>query len=52
LILFQPQFTSSSFLSGPFAVISQPSDMMMWYALFYTAGFLLLAMLSFTRRDL
>ncbi len=52
LTLFQPQFTTSAYLAGPFAVISQPSDLMIGYAFVYAAGLLLLALVSFTRRDL
>ncbi len=52
ITLFQPQFTNSSFLAGPFAVTSQPSGLMMWYAAGYTAVFLLLALYNFSRRDL
>lgn len=52
LMLFQPQFSTSQYLAGPFAVISQPSDLMIGYALFYMIGLLLLALVSFKRRDL
>lgn len=53
LALFQPQLASSPFeVMGPFAVASQPSDVMLGYAVGYTAVLLLLALLSFTRRDL
>lgn len=52
LILFQPQFSSSSFLAGPFAVVSQPNDMMIGYGVIYTVVLLLLALASFSRRDL
>ena len=47
-----PQFTNSPFLSGPFIVASQPSDLMLWYAGGYTLTLLLLALYSFTVRDL
>lgn len=52
LTLFQPRFTGSSFLAGPFAVASQPSDAMIGYAVFYLLGLLALALISFSRRDL
>ena len=52
LVMFQPRFASTPYLAGPFAVSSQPSDLMILYALFYTFGLLALAMWSFTRRDL
>ncbi|MDX1416948.1 MAG: ABC transporter permease subunit [Candidatus Promineifilaceae bacterium] len=52
LVMFQPRFASTPYLAGPFAVSSQPSDMMIIYALIYTFGLLALAMWSFTRRDL
>lgn len=52
LLLFQPNFTTSAYFAGPFAVISQPSDLMVVYALLYAGGFLLLALISFSRRDL
>ena len=52
ITLFQPQFATSAYLAGPFAVTSQPSDVMMWYAAGYTAVLLLLALYSFSHRDL
>lgn len=52
LTLFQPNFTASDNMAGPFAVISQPSDLMVGYAVFYTVGLLLLALFNFNRRDL
>lgn len=52
LVLFQPNFATSAYFAGPFAVISQPSDLMVVYALLYAGGFLLLALVSFSRRDL
>jgi len=51
--LFLPEMADSPVMSaGPFVVISQPSPAMVWYALFYTAVLLLLALFSFSRRDL
>ncbi len=52
ITLFQPQFASSAFLAGPFAVTSQPSDLMIGYAVGYMAILLLLALYSFSTRDL
>lgn len=50
--LLQPGFTSSPLVAGPFAVLSQPSDLMIGYAVFYTAVLLLLSLISFSSRDL
>jgi Cu-processing system permease protein len=50
--LFLPEFTGNVMSGGPFAVASQPSDLMIGYAAAYTLGLLLLAMWSFTARDL
>jgi hypothetical protein len=50
--LLQPNFTSSAYFAGPFAVISQPSELMVLYGLLYAGGFLLLALFSFSYRDL
>lgn len=52
LLLLQPQFSGSFNLAGPFAVVSRPSDLMIGYAIFYAVGLLLLALVSFSRRDL
>ena len=52
ITMFQPQFASSAFLAGPFAVTSQPSDLMIGYAVGYMAILLLLALYSFSTRDL
>lgn len=52
LSLLQPRVTSSPFAAGPFVVLSQPSDLMIWYAVVYTAVLLLLSLISFSRRDL
>jgi Cu-processing system permease protein len=50
--LFLPEFTGSVMTGGPFAVASQPNDLMIGYALAYMVGLLLLAMWSFSGRDL
>ena len=52
LSLLQPRVTSSPFAAGPFVVLSQPSDLMIWYAVGYTAVLLLLSLLTFSQRDL
>lgn len=52
ITLFQPQFATSAFLAGPFAVTSQPSDIMIGYAMCYLVILLLLALYSFSTRDL
>jgi len=52
LALLQPRVTTSPFAAGPFVVLSQPSDLMIWYAVIYTAVLLLLSLLSFSHRDL
>lgn len=52
LTLFQPTMASMPFSAGPFAVASQPSDLMVMYGVVYTIGLLLFAMWSFSRRDL
>jgi ABC-type transport system involved in multi-copper enzyme maturation permease subunit len=52
LVFFQPQFTASTYLAGPFAVISQPSNLMIAYALLYAGILLILALVTFSRRDL
>lgn len=52
LALLQPRVTSAAFASGPFMVLSQPSDLMIAYAVLYTAVLLLLSLVAFSRRDL
>jgi ABC-type transport system involved in multi-copper enzyme maturation permease subunit len=52
LTLFQPSMASMPLTAGPFAVASQPSDLMVAYGVIYMVGLLLLAMWSFSRRDL
>ena len=50
--IFQPQLTSNPYSAGPFAVSSQPSDLMILYGVLYMLFFLIFAMWSFTARDL
>ena len=52
LTLFQPTMANMPFSAGPFAVASQPSDLMVVYGVVYTVVLLLFAMWSFSRRDL
>ncbi len=52
LALLQPRVTSATFAAGPFMVLSQPSDLMIGYAVVYTAVLLLLSLIAFSRRDL
>lgn len=52
LALLQPRVTSAAFAAGPFMVLSQPSDLMIGYAVVYTAVLLLLSLVAFSRRDL
>jgi ABC-2 type transport system permease protein len=52
LALLQPRIATSPFAAGPFVVLSQPSSLMIGYAVVYTAVLLLLALISFSRRDL
>lgn len=52
LTLFQPGMNGTTFIAGPFTVVSQPSNLMVVYAVIYTAALLLFALWSFTRRDL
>ncbi|WP_420628534.1 ABC transporter permease [Candidatus Leptofilum sp.] len=52
LALLQPRVSTSPFAAGPFVILSQPSDLMIWYAVVYTAVLLLLSLVSFSRRDL
>jgi Cu-processing system permease protein len=50
--IFQPQLAATPYAAGPFAVSSQPSDLMIVYGVLYLLFFLLFAMWSFSRRDL
>ncbi len=52
LTLFQPSYVNTPFMAGPFAIASQPSNLMVAYSVFFVAFMLLLALWSFTRRDL
>lgn len=50
--ILEPRLVSGFEFAGPFAVSSQPSTAMIFYAFFYTVILLLLALWSFSRRDL
>ena len=50
--IFQPQLANTPLAAGPFAISSQPSDLMIYYGLLYMLFFLIFAMWSFTARDL
>lgn len=52
LALLQPRFANTPFVSGPFAVSSQPSDLMIWYAFIFMLVLIGLALISFSKRDL
>jgi Cu-processing system permease protein len=52
-VLFEPRVvTLGEDFAGPFVIASQPSDLMIIYAILYTAVFLSLALYNFSRRDL
>lgn len=52
LVLFQPAFANSPVQAGPFTVASQPSNLMLWYAVGYIFVMLAVALWSFSTRDL
>lgn len=52
LSLFEPNLTRNALDIGPFGIASQPSDLMIGYAIFYLAALLAFALVSFSRRDL
>jgi ABC-type transport system involved in multi-copper enzyme maturation permease subunit len=52
LTLFYPSMANMPFSAGPFAVSSQPSDLMIAYGVLYMVGLVALAMWSFSKRDL
>lgn len=51
-IAFQPRVLGSDDFVGPFVVTSQPNEAVVVYGAIYTVGLLLLALWSFSRRDL
>lgn len=52
MLLFQPDAASGSFAATPFMVSSQPSNLMIGYALGYVVLLLALSLWSFSSRDL
>jgi ABC-type transport system involved in multi-copper enzyme maturation permease subunit len=52
LTLFDPNLTSNALNAGPFGIASQPSNLMIGYAIFYLLLLLVFALVSFSRRDL
>ncbi|MDJ0755969.1 MAG: ABC transporter permease [Ardenticatenaceae bacterium] len=51
-LMFQPRLLSNPSFAGPLAVTSEPSDMMIWYTIFYVVAILGYALWSLSRRDL
>ena len=49
---FQPNGTNNPFELGPFAAITEPSTLMVVYAVLYLVVLLAFALWSFSRRDL
>ncbi len=49
---FQPADMTNPFELGPFAAITEPSDVMVTYAVVYLVALLAFALWSFSRRDL
>lgn len=52
LSYYQPQALGFANMAGPFAVTTEPSTLMVIYAVIYLASLLLFAVWSFSRRDL
>jgi len=52
LSMFQLNMASTPLNAGPFTIVTQPSNLMVSYAFGYTVLLLLLALWSFSRRDL
>ena len=51
-VIFQPQMLTNLDFAGPFVVTSEPSDLMVWYAVGYVLVLLVVAVVSLSRRDL
>lgn len=51
-IEFQPRIIGNPNFAGPFSVASEPSNLMIWYAVFYILVLMGFALYSFTQRDL
>ena len=52
LSLFQPVLSNNPLNVGPFAVASEPSNLMLVYSVCYALGLLLFALWTFSKRDL
>lgn len=52
LAYFQPRSFSSPIMAGPFASTTEPSTLMIVYAVLYMAALFIFALWSFSRRDL
>lgn len=50
--IFEPDLVGGFEFAGPFSVASQPSTFMVFYAVLYVGGMMLLALWLFSRRDL
>lgn len=51
-LIFEPRLLSNPNIAGPFAVTTEPSTLMIGYALVYMAGLLIYGVWQFGRRDL
>lgn len=51
-ILFEPRILGNPQIAGPITVFSEPSDAMIYYAIFYVAALLIFSLWSFSQRDL
>lgn len=51
-LVFQPRLLSNLEFAGPFTVTSEPSDLMVGYAVLYVVALLFFAIHSFAQRDL
>ncbi|HSH02239.1 MAG TPA: ABC transporter permease subunit [Anaerolineae bacterium] len=52
MVYFEPRVMGNFYYAGPFVVTAEPSDLMVWYAVFYVVVVLGWAMWSLGRRDL
>jgi len=51
-VIWEPRIVSNMEMAGPFAVSSEPSDLMIFYSIAYVIGVLGLGIWTFSRRDL
>ena len=49
---FEPRILGNPQFAGPITVFSEPSDLMMWYAVIYVVALLGWSLWSFSQRDL